>query len=465
MKPNIDTSAKGLEPGDLNLTCTCLRFVNWDSSDADFEFLAGADKICRVHTVLAEFLSPKVASIRRCEPLCYSYKLNNFELFDVLESLVSSLRAGQALHVDNSNFVAFLRLSQELENGELLSSLLGMIKAESFSIDDAILVFHTGIDLGTTCSDEFGTLGDFIASHFYEIQGDILGELDLETAQHLLSNPSLKIEDEDSLYDFVRSRSENDLRFTSLFEFVHFEYLTVDRIENFVSFVSENLLGYISSGVWARISSRLIIDTKYQKKCSSVNAHHYISPTGYPRMEFVYDGSKPLDGIIAHLTRECGGNVHRKGIVEVTGRSVYRLAEPPEHAVDLSTDSEFHSRQLGAQWICYDFKERRVIPTSYTVKSIESNYMDADEAEVFGVGWSHLKSWQVEVSNDKRNWKVIDDRRDNSDLNRSRAIANFKVSHVPEEGFRFIRLIVTGPNHCGDYQLSLTALEIFGALA
>ena len=33
---------------------------------------------------------------------------------------------------------------------------------------------------------------------------------------------------------------------------------------------------------------------------------------------FSYDAATPLDSIIAHLTRECGGNVHKKGIVEAT---------------------------------------------------------------------------------------------------------------------------------------------------
>ena len=40
------------------------------------------------------------------------------------------------------------------------------------------------------------------------------------------------------------------------------------------------------------------------------------------RTEFVYNSSKPLDGVIAHLTREYGGNVHDKGIVNVTASSV-----------------------------------------------------------------------------------------------------------------------------------------------
>lgn len=46
-------------------------------------------------------------------------------------------------------------------------------------------------------------------------------------------------------------------------------------------------------------------------------------------MEFVYDASKPLDGIIAHLTRECGGNIHRKGIVGEQGAMFTDLLNHP----------------------------------------------------------------------------------------------------------------------------------------
>lgn len=38
---------------------------------------------------------------------------------------------------------------------------------------------------------------------------------------------------------------------------------------------------------------------------------------------FLYDESKPLDGIIAHLSPECDGNVHNKGgVFNVTVSSV-----------------------------------------------------------------------------------------------------------------------------------------------
>ena len=87
------------------------------------------------------------------------------------------------------------------------------------------------------------------------------------------------------------------------------------------------------------------------------------------RREFVYDSSKQLDGVIAHLTRECGGNVHDKGIVNVTASSGYENMSDwdPTNAADLGTNSEFGSHDEKGSWICYNFKERHVTPTSYSV--------------------------------------------------------------------------------------------------
>ena len=438
-------TARNLEPTELTLTCKGMSSVNWECSDSEFEFVF-EDRVCRVHSVLAEFLSAKVARVRKSDPLLSFYTFKDSGLFNAFESLVSSLRLGEPIRVEKSNFAAFLCLSQELENDELLRLLLGMIKTKSLSIEEAILLLRTGIDLGTAFSDRFGNLRDFVASRFYEIEKEILDDLDLETAQLLLLSPSLKIEDEDSLYDFVRSRSETDLSFASLFEFTYFEYLSVNRIENFASFVSENLLENITSGVWRQICHRLILRANHTRK----------NPRSCIGKKFVYDESKKLDGVIAYLTSEWGGNVHDKGIVNVTASSVHSDHSQPKNAVDLTTDSCFWSESKPNSWICYDFKERRVIPTSYSVMSMGG-----------GPGWNHAKSWVIEVSNDgtENSWTIIDRRDNNNDLNDSFATVNFKISRVPSDGFRFFRLRQTGKNHLGNEVLSISSLEIFGTLS
>ena len=175
------------------------------------------------------------------------------------------------------------------------------------------------------------------------------------------------------------------------------------------------------------------------------------------KIERIKKKSDPLDGIIAHLTRECGGNVHEKGIVKVTALSCFK-AHVPENAVDLGSDSHFASQSSPNQWICYDFGGRRVTPTSYSIRS----YCNVP-------GGAHPRSWVLEVSNDGSEglWEVVDSHENNFNLNDRHVICNFVISAPPSGAFRFVRLRQTGKNHYehGGDSLNISALELFGALS
>ena len=164
--------------------------------------------------------------------------------------------------------------------------------------------------------------------------------------------------------------------------------------------------------------------------------------------EILYNIRKEkLDGIIAYLTRECGGDVYKNGIVYVVADKVND--ERPQNVVNFGTNACYGMSECQA-WICYDFRNRRVIPTSYSLKS--------------NLGRIQLKSWVIEVSNDGYSWMEIDRRENNTDLDDNYVTVNFKVSHVPGEGFRFFRLRQTGPSHRGNYEAKITAIELFGTL-
>ena len=170
-----------------------------------------------------------------------------------------------------------------------------------------------------------------------------------------------------------------------------------------------------------------------------------------PGFQFAYDSSQPLKGIIAHLTSECGGNVHEKGVVEVTASSCH--SGGAKCVAELGTGSFFYSENEKDSWIRYDFKDRRVAPTSYSIRTDN--------------GLSHPKSWVLEVSNDGRegSWEVVDRRENNSSLNGKYLTGNFKINPSPITCFRFVRLRQTGPNHRGDNSLYLNSLELFGTLS
>jgi hypothetical protein len=103
----------------------------------------------------------------------------------------------------------------------------------------------------------------------------------------------------------------------------------------------------------------------------------------------------------------------------------------------------------------YDFKERRIVPTHYTIRTFWG-----------GPGKKHMRLWLVETSADGKKWREVDHKEDNEQLNGSRFTATFAVADGRE--CRFIRLVNISRNHCGsdfgDDCLQISAWEIFGVL-
>ena len=170
-------------------------------------------------------------------------------------------------------------------------------------------------------------------------------------------------------------------------------------------------------------------------------------------VQITYNAERPLDGIISYLTRECGGNVHKTGAVDVTASSVIFDGYKPENAVDFTTEAWFCSKDEQKPWICYDFKQRRVAPTSYSIRSFTGK-----------PGGAHPKSWALQVSDDGKVWDTIDSRENNSELNASSVTRNFPITTILQRNVRFVRLVQTGLNHFPNDRLVISGLELFGTM-
>jgi hypothetical protein len=163
-------------------------------------------------------------------------------------------------------------------------------------------------------------------------------------------------------------------------------------------------------------------------------------------VEFPLTEKTSLVGLIAYLTRKHGGNVHARGIVTLTLKSMLDgTTYAVRNVLDLTSDPYFYSKNEPGQWVCWDFRDMRVCPTHYTM------YAD------------YPKSWVLEGSVDGQNWADMDRQTDNLTFKRSWVIASFAVQ-MPLE-CRFIRLTQTDKNHYGDDCLYLRAVEFFGTLA
>jgi hypothetical protein len=170
------------------------------------------------------------------------------------------------------------------------------------------------------------------------------------------------------------------------------------------------------------------------------------------------------DGIIAYLTQKYKGNVHEKGIVKISSKSIYsdRPRWAVKHVVDLKDEMFFLSEAgVDDQWICWDFGDMRVIVTHYTIEACL------------------IHSWVIEGSIDGENWNQIDSRpfvpRSHFPKRTWRTFEmnlpvycdgpetkSFPVTEAIES--RFIRLRQTDTNSGGFKYLLVLALEFFGTL-
>jgi hypothetical protein len=168
------------------------------------------------------------------------------------------------------------------------------------------------------------------------------------------------------------------------------------------------------------------------------------------------------DGIIAHLTRKCRGNVHDNKVVEATSSEPFDDG-PSSAARNLAAmgdktlfNSAFRQRaddiaHTRNNWVCYDFKQTTIVPSHYAIRTNGN-----------GPGHAHMKSWLIETSADGENWLEIDQRGNTADLNGESLTGTFAVAHC--DVCRFIRLVNIGRNHYGDDCLCISAWEIFGAI-
>jgi hypothetical protein len=169
---------------------------------------------------------------------------------------------------------------------------------------------------------------------------------------------------------------------------------------------------------------------------------------------FLMSRSWPPTGMINYLTKDCGGNVHDRTVVTVTGNS-------PQHSnllkqtVELAGDDYYYTENKPDQWICYDFRNMRVTPRGYSIRTNGG-----------AKNGSHLRSWVIEGTSDSgmTSWTEIDRRENNSDLNGVTFHACFPIFKGSDESYRYIRLRMTGPNHTNSHLLYILGFELFGKL-
>jgi hypothetical protein len=403
--------------------------ANIPEDEQNFEFIL-IDHSYRCSRFVAAFLSPRVSSLWLGDPTvsCLTLPLSDPDCY--FEAILS-LGRGAELAVTEQNLRFLISACVELDNNELLHTIFYDFQGEwTFeTVLPRLILLHS-----ENC--EYESEMDFIASHFHLITRAQLAKVSSSLLCEILSSGQLKVKSETWLYRLLADRVAGDI---CLLEFIRLEYLSTEAMAEVVAAI-KGQFDCLTFPVWLSLAARLGLP---------------VAPTTQDSRLFwkdcQFDSTRPLDGIIAFLTVKWGGNVAEKGVVDVTA-SGYWKEHRPRCAADLLADSYFESDAGPNQWLCYDFREMRVRPTHYSVRS-QSNGSD---------NGFHLKTWVVEASLNGAEWTEIDRKVDNEALNRKNATATFACSTLVEA--RMVRIRQIGKNWLGNHTLLFSAFELFGAL-
>ena len=402
-----------------------------DAEVKDFTFIVGKTEY-KCNRFQACFFSRRVARLVQADKTVDHFVIEH-EDKDKCFNDVMVLMNGGSIRVTASNIALLEFCARELENDELLAATCRFRYGNKFTLSDVAGRIYAKSSRESLSQDEIR----FVAMHFHELDFDLLAKLRAEDIDAALCSPDLKLKSEDHLFQTIMRLSEIDASYRQLVIHVQFQYLSK---ENCDAFLDQIFPDFFNIRVWESIRSYISKSQAPSKE--DLNLERYI----------VYSYGKeagPFDGIMAQLTRDCGGNPHQRGIISITASS--SACNECFMVVNRDWKDEWLSHNQANSYLQFDFKSMRVSITGYTLKSGAIGYC--------------LLSWVLEVSDDgtEDSWVIID-KQSIANPNRAYDVQRYTCSDPVDKLYRFVRLRQTGKNSKSAYNLILSEIEFFGKL-
>ena len=161
---------------------------------------------------------------------------------------------------------------------------------------------------------------------------------------------------------------------------------------------------------------------------------------------FDYNSGHEFEGIFNYLNKECGGNSHLKGIINIKSNS-----DACNHCYDL-IDNQFNDYFYPSgspnSFVEFDFKKYRVSINKYSLKSNKNTS-------------NKLINWEIVGSNNKQNWDPIDERHI-SEWSGDYNVSTYSTQN--EEFYEFVQIRLKGVDSSNKYYLLLSSIEFFGRI-
>lgn len=457
------------------------NLVEKQNYNDEFRFFFGKHEI-KLNNLFAEFISPYVCQIHQSDPTIdfirfvdekspQSESITNFfqKLTKDICTLFELISKGNRVNINKTQCIQLQVLSVLLKNEELFTKLNELFQNDTTenglteSLDSLLILYQNqkSAEIFTNCNSV-----RCVASNLHSIDENKILQLPKTVFYSIISNEELTIENEDKLYDLIESflfrhegetdetdetdGSKSEMNKIDFYEQIEFQFLSEDKFNEFI----ENFdINDITSDLWRKFKKCFYNNKKLADANNSL--HHY----SHKRSEIKFDGKSEnaFNGIIQKLTVESGGNVDIKNVVKVTSSSIYDSSQTARNAVDLNDMNHyFSSDDEENSWLKYDFVNRKVKPTHYSIRTRHD----------YGKGRQHPKNWVIEGSNEGKEWMVLDSHFDETCLDDKNVTHTFKIDDdlMPYNGYRYLRIRQTGKNTAGKNYLIFSALEYFGTL-
>ena len=184
----------------------------------------------------------------------------------------------------------------------------------------------------------------------FEIDQEKTKKLPQSAIYSIISNPNLRVSDEDSFLNFIVELYLNDRSYSDLFEYVIFNNVSKKTLKSFFSvFTYED----INMNIWHSICD--LFTSKSNSNHSEryhINEKHlfYIS-------EFKND---KFSGNMRYLNNNKKGNIHDNGTIKITSNSIYADCLHPKNLVDFDKQNDYQSKNEENIFIKFDFKDKQI---------------------------------------------------------------------------------------------------------
>jgi hypothetical protein len=409
--------------------------------DQEFVF-TGHNFEYKCKTIEACFLSPRVCDSLRSDPSIDHFSIeyegnDGAMIFETLWNLIH----GKSVELTAELSSGLVSVSSALGNDEILHLLIE--RFDSIDVNNICRRLEIRSLLGNCELSEI----EFAASHFTEIKAELLRQLPICVLESILSCSSLRLKDEDSLLEFINT-IECECDREVLYRYLKTEYLSCEGIRLLIEDLRIESLDCL---MWSSLCHRLLLHVhKMPTELVELSKLRFINPNYVHRVtqELPFSDGLPFDGIISFLTAKVGGNIHTKGIVNISSSS-----DEYNHCwqvADHGWNNCWHTRDEPNSWISFDFKDRRVRLSHYTLKSRSG-------------GVNFFQTWVIEGSNDSESWIELD-RRSTHDLVGKSIVKTYPCSNTCSTEFRYLRMRQTGATSHNQHYFPLTNIELFGQL-